>query len=128
MVFGADGDRDRTKRAEMGAVAARGADLVIITDFHPRSEDPATIRAALLAGARAARPEGALLEVPDPREAVRVALSGTGDGDAILYAGPGHENYREVAGVKLPYSARTDARTALQEAGWQPAYAGPDEQ
>ena len=101
---------------------------MVITDFHPRSEDPALIRATLLAGARAARPDGELHEVPDPRQAVRAALALAGDGDAILYAGPGHENYREVAGVKLPYSARTDARVALQEAGWQPADSGPDEQ
>jgi UDP-N-acetylmuramoyl-L-alanyl-D-glutamate--2,6-diaminopimelate ligase len=127
MVFGADGDRDRTKRADMGAIAAREADAVVVTDFHPRSEDPAAIRAALLAGARAARPDGELHEVPDPREAVRLAVALAGDGDAILYAGPGHENYREVAGVKLPYSARSDARVALQEAGWEPAYAAPDE-
>jgi UDP-N-acetylmuramoyl-L-alanyl-D-glutamate--2,6-diaminopimelate ligase len=127
MVFGADGDRDRTKRADMGAIAAREADAVVVTDFHPRSEDPAAIRAALLAGARAERPEGELHEVPDPREAIRLAVELAGEGDAILYAGPGHENYREVAGVKLPYSARSDARVALQEAGWEPAYAGPDE-
>ena len=52
MVFGADGDRDTTKRGEMGAIAARGADALVITDFHPRWEDPAAIRAALIAGAR----------------------------------------------------------------------------
>lgn len=127
MVFGADGDRDRTKRHDMGAIAAREADVVVITDFHPRSEDPASIRAALLQGARDGRPDGALYEVPDPREAVRLAVRLAGTGDAILYAGPGHENYREVAGVKLPYSARTDARIALQEAGWEPAPAGIDE-
>jgi UDP-N-acetylmuramoyl-L-alanyl-D-glutamate--2,6-diaminopimelate ligase len=127
MVFGADGDRDRTKRHDMGAIAAREADAVIITDFHPRSEDPATIRAALLDGARDARPNGELHEVPDPREAVRLAVRLAGDGDSILYAGPGHESYREVAGVKLPYSARADARIALQEAGWEPAFAGIDE-
>ncbi len=127
MLFGADGDRDTTKRYDMGAIAARESDAVVITDFHPRSEDPAAIRAALLEGARAARPDGELHEVPDPREAVRVAVALAGDGDSILYAGPGHENYREVAGVKLPYSARTDARIALQEAGWEPAFAGIDE-
>jgi UDP-N-acetylmuramoyl-L-alanyl-D-glutamate--2,6-diaminopimelate ligase len=116
MVFGADGDRDTTKRYDMGAIAARESDA-----------DPAAIRAALLEGARAARPDGELHEVPDPRDAVRVAVALAGDGDSILYAGPGHENYREVAGVKLPYSARTDARIALQEAGWEPAFAGIDE-
>ncbi|HEY2556757.1 MAG TPA: UDP-N-acetylmuramoyl-L-alanyl-D-glutamate--2,6-diaminopimelate ligase, partial [Diaminobutyricibacter sp.] len=67
MVFGADGDRDTTKRADMGAIAARGSDAVVITDFHPRFEDPATIRAALLDGARHAVPDLELYEVPDPR-------------------------------------------------------------
>ena len=118
MVFGADGDRDKTKRDAMGAIAARGADAVVITDFHPRFEDPATIRATLLAAARAAVPEGELYEVPDPATAFRRALSLAAEGDVVLYAGPGHENYQEVAGVKLPYSARDDARLALQEAGW----------
>jgi len=118
MVFGADGDRDKTKRADMGAIAARGADAVVITDFHPRYEDPATIRATLLAAARAAMPDGELYEVPDPATAFRHALSLAGEGDVVLYAGPGHENYQEVAGVKMPYSARDDARAALREAGW----------
>ncbi len=118
MVFGADGDRDTTKRADMGAIAARGADAVVITDFHPRFEDPAAIRQALLDGARAAVPDAELYEVPDPRAAFRAALALAGDGDAVLYAGPGHEDYQEVAGVKLPYSARDDARQALREAGW----------
>jgi UDP-N-acetylmuramoyl-L-alanyl-D-glutamate--2,6-diaminopimelate ligase len=118
MVFGADGDRDTTKRADMGAIAARGADAVVITDFHPRWEDPAAIRSALLEGARAAVPGGELYEVPDPRAAFRKALSLAGDGDVVLYAGPGHEDYQEVAGQRLPYSARDDARLALREAGW----------
>jgi len=118
MVFGADGDRDTTKRTDMGAIAARGSDAVVITDFHPRWEDPATIRAALLEGARAAVPELELYEVPDPRAAFRTALSLAGEGDVVLYAGPGHEDYQEVAGQRLPYSAREDVRLALREAGW----------
>lgn len=118
MVFGADGDRDTTKRADMGAIAARGADVVVITDFHPRWEDPAAIRAALIEGARSAVPDRELHEIADPRAAFRAALALAGDGDAILYAGPGHEDYHEVKGVKIPYSARDDARAALREAGW----------
>lgn len=118
MVFGADGDRDTTKRTDMGAIAARGADAVVITDFHPRWEDPAAIRAALLEGARSAVPDGELYEVPDPRAAFRTALSLAGEGDVVLYAGPGHEDYQEVAGQRLPYSAREDVRLALREAGW----------
>lgn len=118
MVFGADGDRDTTKRADMGAIAARGSDALVITDFHPRSEDPAAIRAALIAGALAAVPEREIHEIGDPRAAFRRALTLVGEGDAVLYAGPGHEDYHEVAGVKHPYSARDDARLALKEAGW----------
>lgn len=118
MVFGADGDRDRSKRAEMGAIAARGADELVITDFHPRFEDPATIRAALIAGAAQAVPDRVITEIADPREAFRFALAQAGENDIVLYAGPGHEDYHEVAGVKLAYSAREDARAALREAGW----------
>ena len=118
MLFGADGDRDATKRADMGAIAARGADVVVITDFHPRFEDPAAIRAALIAGARAAVPDREIHEIADPRAAFRQALALAGEGDVILYAGPGHEEYHEVKGVKIPYSARDDAKQALREAGW----------
>ena len=118
MVFGADGDRDTTKREDMGAIAARGSDVVVVTDFHPRFEDPAAIRATLIEAARAAVPGGELYEVPDPRAAFRKALSLAGENDVILYAGPGHEDYHEVAGVKIPYSAREDSRQALREAGW----------
>ncbi len=120
MLFGADGDRDTTKRGDMGAIAAREADVVVITDFHPRSEDPAAIRRALLDGAQSVGSGAEILEVPDPHDAVRAALGLAGESDAILYAGPGHENYREVAGVKLPYSARADVRAALSEAGYPP--------
>ncbi|GAA1811798.1 UDP-N-acetylmuramoyl-L-alanyl-D-glutamate--2,6-diaminopimelate ligase [Agromyces neolithicus] len=118
MVFGADGDRDTTKRAEMGAIAARGADVVVVTDFHPRFEDPAAIRAALIDGARAAVPDREIHEIADPRQAFRAALALAEEGDAILYAGPGHEDYHEVRGVKLPYSAREDSKQALRDAGW----------
>jgi UDP-N-acetylmuramoyl-L-alanyl-D-glutamate--2,6-diaminopimelate ligase len=118
MVFGADGDRDKSKRDEMGGIAARGADVVIITDFHPRFEDPAEIRATLMAAARRAKPDGELYEIADPRQALRHAISLATVGDSILYAGPGHEDYQEIAGVKHPYSARDDARSALSEAGW----------
>jgi UDP-N-acetylmuramoyl-L-alanyl-D-glutamate--2,6-diaminopimelate ligase len=118
MVFGADGDRDTTKRAEMGAIAARLADVVVITDYHPRYEDPASIRASLIAGATAAVPDREIHEVPDPATAIRTAVSLVGEGDTILVAGPGHEDYHEVAGRKIPFSARDDARAALRDSGW----------
>jgi len=120
MVFGADGDRDATKRADMGRIAATGADLVVITDFHPRTEDPAVIRSALMRGAAEAGSTAQLHEIADQREAVRFALEGAQQGDTILYAGPGHEDYQEVNGTKIPYDAREDVRQALREAGWPP--------
>ncbi|GAA0994540.1 Mur ligase family protein [Subtercola frigoramans] len=118
MVFGADGDRDPSKRQEMGEIAARLADVVVITDFHPRTEDPASIRKVLVDAATAAVPGRELYEVADPRTAFRQALSVATPADVILYAGPGHEDYHEVGGEHLPYSARDDARLALHEFGW----------
>ncbi len=118
MVFGADGDRDKTKRHDMGRIAAENADVVVITDMNPRFENPAVIRSALLDGAREAVPRGELHEVADPREAFRHALSLAREGDAILYAGPGHEDYHDVNGEKIPYFAREDARQALRDVGW----------
>jgi UDP-N-acetylmuramoyl-L-alanyl-D-glutamate--2,6-diaminopimelate ligase len=119
MVFGADGDRDTTKREAMGAIAAQGSDVVIITDFHPRTEDPNAIRATLLAGARGAGTSADIRECADPYAAVRLAISLAHEGDAILYAGPGHEDYRDVGTERIPYSARDDMRLALTEAGWK---------
>ncbi|MFD5600499.1 Mur ligase family protein [Leucobacter sp. NPDC058333] len=118
-MFGADGDRDTTKREEMGRIAGAGADTVIICDYHPRSEPPEAIRAQLLAGARSAN-HAEVIEEADPRAAVRRAISLAGPGDVILYAGPGHEDHQEVAGQFLPYSARDEVRGALREAGLLP--------
>jgi UDP-N-acetylmuramoyl-L-alanyl-D-glutamate--2,6-diaminopimelate ligase len=119
MVFGADGDRDATKRAEMGRVAAHGSDILIITDHHPRFENPQQIRAALLAGAALAadQPEQTL-EVSPPEAAIVAAVGLAREGDSILWAGPGHQDYRDIEGVRTPYSARELARAALHEAGW----------
>jgi len=118
MLTAANGDRDVTKRAEMGAAAAEGSDIVVITDQHPRSEDPALIRAVVIAGAREARPDVDLHEVADPERAVELAVSLTGPGDAILWAGPGHQHYREIQGVRHPFDAAEVARRALRDAGW----------
>lgn len=115
-MFGADGDRDTTKRAEMGRIAALGADMLIVCDYHPRSEPPEQIRAQLLEGARSAK-HATLYEEADPRAAIRLAISLAGPGDVIVYAGPGHEDYQEVAGAFIPYSARDEVRGALREAG-----------
>ncbi|HEX7834007.1 MAG TPA: UDP-N-acetylmuramyl-tripeptide synthetase, partial [Pseudolysinimonas sp.] len=119
MVFGADGDRDATKRHEMARVAAQGSDILVITDHHPRFEDPTSIRATLLEGAKlAADQPQEIYEVSPPEAAIRKAVSLAREGDSILWAGPGHQDYRDIQGVRTPYSARDEARAALREAGW----------
>ena len=119
MLFGADGDRDASKRPEMARVAAAGCDLLVITDHHPRFENPASIRKALVEAAREFRPELEIHEVSPPEAAIRLAVSLVGPGDAILWAGPGHQDYRDIEGVRTPYSARSEAREALKEAGYK---------
>jgi len=119
MVFGADGDRDATKRHEMGRVAAEGSDILVITDHHPRFENPASIRKTLLEGAAlAANQPEQILEVSPPEAAIVAAVGLAKEGDSILWAGPGHQDYRDIEGVRTPYSARELARAALREAGW----------
>ena len=118
MLFGADGDRDATKRPAMAQVAADGCDILVITDHHPRFENPASIRATLVAAAREHRPELEIHEVSPPEAAIRTAVSLAKPGDAILWAGPGHQDYRDIEGVRTPYSAREQARLALKEFGW----------
>ena len=118
MVFGADGDRDASKRPDMARVAAEGSDVLVITDHHPRFEDAASIRAELLRAAIAAKPSGEIYEVSPPEAAIVKAVSLAKPGDAILWAGPGHQDYRDIRGVRTPYSARALAREALKDAGW----------
>jgi UDP-N-acetylmuramoyl-L-alanyl-D-glutamate--2,6-diaminopimelate ligase len=118
MLFGADGDRDASKRPEMARVAAAGCDLLVITDHHPRFENPASIRKALVESAKEFRPELEIHEVSPPEAAIRLAVSLVQPGDAILWAGPGHQDYRDIEGVRTPYSARAEARAALKEAGY----------
>ncbi|MEZ5092366.1 MAG: UDP-N-acetylmuramoyl-L-alanyl-D-glutamate--2,6-diaminopimelate ligase [Nocardioides sp.] len=103
MVVGAGGDRDTGKRPLMGEAAARLADLVVVTDDNPRSEDPAAIRRAVLAGARG---PAELVEVGDRRTAIRAALDRARPGDVVVVAGKGHETGQEVAGVVHPFDDR----------------------
>lgn len=118
MLFGADGDRDPHKRPEMARVAAAGSDIVVITDHHPRFEDPASIRRMLVRAAREAFPDKQIVEVAPPEAAIDVAVELARAGDAILWAGPGHQDYRDIEGVRTPYSARALARAALTRHGW----------
>lgn len=97
IVFGAGGDRDPGKRPLMGAAAAKGADVAIVTDDNPRSEDPAFIRKAVLA----ACPGG--VEIGDRRAAIAAALAGLATGDVLVVAGKGHEQGQIVKGEVIPF-------------------------
>ncbi|HVZ99967.1 MAG TPA: UDP-N-acetylmuramoyl-L-alanyl-D-glutamate--2,6-diaminopimelate ligase [Caulobacterales bacterium] len=110
VVFGCGGDRDRDKRPKMGAIATRQADVVIVTDDNPRSEDPASIRAQILAGAPNAT------EIGDRAEAIRTAIGMLKAGDALLIAGKGHETGQIIKGVVHPFSDQDVARQALESA------------
>lgn len=116
LVLGAGGDRDREKRPLMGAAGAAAADVFIVTDDNPRSEDPAAIRSAVLAGALAVRDHRVeVVEVGDRRAAVAEAVRRARPGDAVVVAGKGHEQGQEVAGVVHPFDDRTVLRAALQD-------------
>jgi len=110
VVFGAGGDRDRGKRPLMGAIAADLADVAIVTDDNPRSEEPAAIRAEVLAGAKGAR------EIGDRREAIRAAAALLMDGDVLVVAGKGHEQGQIVGGVTHPFDDVTETAQALEQA------------
>lgn len=115
IVLGAGGDRDLEKRPLMGEAAAVGADVVIVTDDNPRSEDPATIRAAVLAGARhgAASSGARVLQVPDRRTAMAAGVREVRDRGVLLVAGKGHEQGQEIGGTVYPFDDRTELRIAL---------------
>ncbi len=107
VVFGCGGDRDRGKRPIMGAIATRDADIVIVTDDNPRSENPAAIRAEILAAAPGA------WDIGDRAEAIRAAVDLLAEGDVLLIAGKGHETGQIVGGQTLPFSDRDCAVAAL---------------
>jgi UDP-N-acetylmuramoyl-L-alanyl-D-glutamate--2,6-diaminopimelate ligase len=118
IVLGCGGDRDRGKRPHMGEIAARDADLLIVTDDNPRSEDPATIRAAMLAGARAvpAAERAGVQEIGSRADAIAAAVAAARPGDTVLVAGKGHETGQEVAGVVSPFDDRDVLREAIAAA------------
>jgi UDP-N-acetylmuramoyl-L-alanyl-D-glutamate--2,6-diaminopimelate ligase len=113
-VFGAGGDRDPGKRAAMGAIAAELADLVIVTDDNPRAEDPATIRAAILAGAaQHGTADTDILEIGDRRAAIRRAVEWAEPGDVVVIAGKGHETGQSQGGQTRPFDDRDELAQAL---------------
>ena len=122
VVFGATGQRDQGKRPAMGAIAARLADTVIVTDDDPHDEDAAAIRADVLAGARDAVQNESLdagvLEVFPRAEAIRRAAELARPQDTILVAGRGHEVWQEVKGVNLALDDRVELRSALTARGF----------
>jgi UDP-N-acetylmuramoyl-L-alanyl-D-glutamate--2,6-diaminopimelate ligase len=115
LVFGSDGDRDQGKRPIMGAIAARKADVVIVTDENPRSEDPAAIRAQILDGLREVRGDDLpnVQEADSRVEALRRAVELAEEADTIIVTGKGHEPTQEIAGVFHRYNDRPALREAL---------------
>ncbi len=106
-VFGCGGDRDRGKRPIMGRIAVENADVVIVTDDNPRTEDPATIRAEIMREASGAT------EIGDRRSAIQEAVAMAGPGDVVVIAGKGHETGQIVGKTVLPFSDHEVARAAI---------------
>ena len=107
VVFGCGGDRDAGKRPEMGAAASQFADVVIVTDDNPRSENPATIRAAIMAKAPHAQ------EIPDRDTAIRTAIQNLAAGDVLVIAGKGHETTQIIGNQAHPFSDADHIRKAV---------------
>lgn len=107
-IFGCGGDRDAGKRPIMGEIATRLADVVIVTDDNPRSEDPAAIRAAVMAAAPGAR------EIGDRREAIRAGVAMLGRGDVLVVAGKGHEEGQIVGATTRPFSDKAEIVAAMK--------------
>ncbi|MEX0921915.1 MAG: UDP-N-acetylmuramoyl-L-alanyl-D-glutamate--2,6-diaminopimelate ligase [Rhodovibrionaceae bacterium] len=108
VIVGCGGDRDRAKRPLMGGIAQRLADRAIVTDDNPRSENPAAIRAEMLAAAPNAE------EIGDRGEAIRRGVAALGPGDSLVIAGKGHETGQTVGGTVFPFDDRDVARAAIQ--------------
>jgi UDP-N-acetylmuramoyl-L-alanyl-D-glutamate--2,6-diaminopimelate ligase len=108
-VFGCGGDRDRGKRPLMGAIAAEKSDIAIVTDDNPRSENPAAIRAQIMAAS------SKLAEIGDRAQAIRHGVGLLGPGDLLVVAGKGHESGQIVGDRTLPFSDHEAVRTAIAE-------------
>jgi UDP-N-acetylmuramoyl-L-alanyl-D-glutamate--2,6-diaminopimelate ligase len=117
VVFGAGGNRDPGKREPMGRVAAELADLVVVTDDNPRDEEPAAIRAAIMAGVRAVGGGAQVVEIGDRREAIDHAVAWARAGDVVLIAGKGHEAGQTSLGVTRPFDDRVELAGSLAALG-----------
>ncbi len=114
LVFGCGGDRDRGKRPRMGKVACKLADEVIVTSDNPRSEDPSFIIEEIM---KPIRKKKKVSVIVDRRDAIHEALERAGEGDAVLVAGKGHENYQEINGKRFPFQDREVCESFLKEKG-----------
>jgi UDP-N-acetylmuramoyl-L-alanyl-D-glutamate--2,6-diaminopimelate ligase len=108
LVFGCGGDRDRAKRPIMGEIATRLADRVYVTDDNPRTEDPAAIRAAIMAAAPGA------IEIGSRAEAIRAAVAALEQGDVLIVAGKGHEEGQKIGKQVLPFSDHEAVKAAIE--------------
>lgn len=115
LVFGACGDRDKSKRPIMGEIAARLADRIVLTDEESYNEDPETIRRMIYEGIESGKGGGKTTEIADRREAIKKALSIATKGDTILITGMGHEQFRIINGEKLPWNDADVVRELLLE-------------
>jgi UDP-N-acetylmuramoyl-L-alanyl-D-glutamate--2,6-diaminopimelate ligase len=114
VLFGCGGDRDPGKRPQMGEIATKLADRVIVTDDNPRTEDPAKIRAAIMAAAPSA------VEIGDRAEAIKVAIGELRQGDLLVIAGKGHETYQIVGKTKHPFDDSAVARSVVADLALDP--------
>lgn len=112
-LFGCGGNRSRQRRFEMGEVSGRLADLTVITSDNPRFEEPQAIMDDIRTGME--KTEGRYVEICDRKEAIRYVISHAQEGDIIVLAGKGHEDYQEIKGVKYPMDERTLIREVLEE-------------
>jgi len=115
-LFGCGGGKDRTKRPVMGEVAGRLSDLTILTNDNPRNEDPLMIISDVVVGLQ--KTSGKYLIEPDREKAITMAIDEAREGDIVLLAGKGHEDYQALADVTLPWDDREQARRALRDRGY----------
>lgn len=130
VVFGAGGNRDPGKRGPMGEVAAELADLVVVTDDNPRDEDPAAIRATIVAGASRARrdPVADVVEIADRRSAIEHVVGWARRGDVVVIAGKGHETGQTGGGQTRPFDDRDELARAIAESDATPGKTSGDAQ
>ena len=112
-LFGCGGDRDKSRRYEMGEVSGKYSDFSIITSDNPRTEDPQAIINDIIEGIN--RTDGEYIDIVDRKEAIRFAIMNAKEGDVIILAGKGHEDYQEINGVKHHMDERDLIREILEE-------------